>query len=89
MQPRETINELNSNVFSPFLLLLQCCCSCFENVSYFEYVVLFLPKFMINVTILILAPLDWFELSGEIFCWPFQGGTSFVDLLCLCTCLFL
>ena len=37
----------------------------------------------------------WIKPSSEIFYWPFQGGTSFVDLLwvffvlcllCLCTC---
>ena len=44
------------------------------------------------------APLNRFKPSSKIFCWPFQGGTSFVDLLCffsvscllcLCTCLFI
>ena len=29
-----------------------------------------------------LAPLNRFKLSSKIFYWPFQGGTSFVDLLC-------
>ena len=40
-----------------------------------------------------LAPLNWFKPSSKIFYWPFQGGTSFVDLLCffsvlclLCVC---
>ena len=28
------------------------------------------------------APLNWFKSSSKIFYWPFQGGTSFVDLLC-------
>ena len=28
------------------------------------------------------APLNWFKPSSKIFYWPFQGGTSFVDLLC-------
>ena len=40
----------------------------------------------------------WFEPSSKIFYWPFQGGTSFVDLLyffsvlcllCLCVSLFI
>ena len=30
-----------------------------------------------------LAPLNWFKSSSKIFYWPFQGGTSFVDLLCV------
>ena len=34
-----------------------------------------------------LAPLNRFKPSSEIFCWPFQGGTSFVDLLCFCSVL--
>ena len=34
-----------------------------------------------------LAPLGRFGPSGEIFYWPFQGGTSFVDLLCFCSVL--
>ena len=34
-----------------------------------------------------LAPLNWFKPSSKIFYWPFQGGTSFVDLLCLCSVL--
>ena len=33
-----------------------------------------------------LAPWNWFKPSFKIFYWPFQGGTSFVDLLC-CFCL--
>ena len=28
------------------------------------------------------APLNRFKSSCKIFYWPFQGGTSFVDLLC-------
>ena len=27
-----------------------------------------------------LAPSNWFKPSRKIFYWPFQGGTSFVDL---------
>ena len=34
-----------------------------------------------------LAPLNRFKLSSKIFYWPFQGGTSFVDLLCFCSVL--
>ena len=36
-----------------------------------------------------LALLNWFKPWSKIFYWPFQGGTSFVDLLCLflsCVC---
>ena len=39
-----------------------------------------------------LAPWNRFKSSSKIFYWPFQGGTSFVDLLCfsvlclLCLC---
>ena len=29
----------------------------------------------------------WFKPSSKIFYWPFQGGTSFVDLLCFCSVL--
>ena len=29
-----------------------------------------------------LAPLNQFKPSSKIFHWPFQGGTSLVDLLC-------
>ena len=29
-----------------------------------------------------LAPWNWFKPSSKIFYWPFQGSTSFVDLLC-------
>ena len=29
------------------------------------------------------APLNRFKPSSKIFYWPFQGGTSFVDLLCV------
>ena len=34
-----------------------------------------------------LAPLNRFKPSSEMFYWPFQGGTSFVDLLCFCSVL--
>ena len=34
-----------------------------------------------------LAPLNRFKPSSKIFNWPFQDGTSFVDLLCFCTVL--
>ena len=34
-----------------------------------------------------LVPLGRFRPSSGIFYWPFQGGTSFVDLLCFCTVL--
>ena len=34
-----------------------------------------------------LAPLNRFKPSCKIFYWPFQGGTSFVDLLCFCSVL--
>ena len=34
-----------------------------------------------------LAPLNWFKPSSKIFYRPFQGGTSFVDLLCFCSVL--
>ena len=37
------------------------------------------------------APLNRFKPSSKIFYWPFQGGTSFVDLLYVfflsCVCL--
>ena len=29
----------------------------------------------------------WFKPSSKIFYWPFQGGTSFGDLLCFCSVL--
>ena len=32
------------------------------------------------------APLNWFKPSSKIFYWPFQGGTSFVDLLFFLSC---
>ena len=34
-----------------------------------------------------LAPLNRFKPSSKIFYWPFQGGTSLVDLLCFCSVL--
>ena len=34
-----------------------------------------------------LAPLNRFKPSSKIFYWPFQGGTSFVELLCFCSVL--
>ena len=34
-----------------------------------------------------LAPWNWFKPSGKIFYWPFQGRTSFVDLLWVLFCL--
>ena len=34
-----------------------------------------------------LAPLNRFKPSSKLFYWPFQGGTSFVDLLCFCSVL--
>ena len=34
-----------------------------------------------------LAPLNRFKPSSKIFHWPFQGGTSFVDLLFFCSVL--
>ena len=34
-----------------------------------------------------LAPLNRFKPSSKIFYWPFQGSTSFVDLLCFCSVL--
>ena len=34
-----------------------------------------------------LAPLNRFKPSSKIFYWPFQGGTSIVDLLCFCSVL--
>ena len=34
-----------------------------------------------------LAPLNRFKPSSKIFYWPFQGGTSSVDLLCFCSVL--
>ena len=36
-----------------------------------------------------LAPLNRFKPSSIIFYWPFQGGTSYVDLLCFCSVLYL
>ena len=36
-----------------------------------------------------LALLNRFKPSSKIFYWPFQGGTSFVDLLCFCSVLYL
>ena len=34
-----------------------------------------------------LTSLNRFKPSSKIFYWPFQGGTSFVDLLCFCSVL--
>ena len=34
-----------------------------------------------------LAPLGRFGPSSGVFCWPFRGGASFVDLLCFCSVL--
>ena len=36
-----------------------------------------------------LAPLNRFKPSSKIFYWLFQGGTSFVDLSCFCSVLWL
>ena len=33
------------------------------------------------------APWNRFKPSSKIFYWPFQGGTSFVNLLCFCSVL--
>ena len=33
------------------------------------------------------APLNRSKPSSKIFCWPFRGGASFVDLLCFCSVL--
>ena len=33
------------------------------------------------------APLNWMKPSSKIFYWPFQGGISFLDLLCFCSVL--
>ena len=46
-------------------------------------------KFLIKriYGLLRLAPLNRFKPSSKIFYWPFQGGTSFVDLLCFCSVL--
>ena len=35
----------------------------------------------------VVAPWNRFKPSSKIFYWPFQGGTSFVDLLCFCSVL--
>ena len=32
------------------------------------------------------APLNRFKHSSKIFYWPFQGGTSFVDILFFLSC---
>ena len=34
-----------------------------------------------------LVPLGRLRPSSGIFCWPFRGGASFVDLLCFCSVL--
>ena len=34
-----------------------------------------------------LTPLNRLKPSNKVFYWPFQGGTSFVDLLCFCSVL--
>ena len=34
-----------------------------------------------------MAPLNRFKPSSKLFYWPFQGGTSLVDLLCFCSVL--
>ena len=34
-----------------------------------------------------LVPLNRFKPSSKIFYWLFQGGTSFLDLLCFCSVL--
>ena len=34
-----------------------------------------------------LAPLNRFKPSSKILYWPFQGGSSVVDLLCFCSVL--
>ena len=34
-----------------------------------------------------LALFNRFKPSSKIFYWPFQGGTSFVDVLCFCSVL--
>ena len=32
-----------------------------------------------------VGAVNWFKPSSKIFYWPFQGGTSFVDLSCFCS----
>ena len=34
------------------------------------------------------AQLNWFKPSSKLFYWPFQGGTSFVDLLFFLSCVY-
>ena len=34
-----------------------------------------------------VGAVNWFKPSSKIFYCPFQGGSSFVDLLCFCSVL--
>ena len=40
-------------------------------------------KYVCVLTQVSLAPFNLYELSSKIFYLPFQGGSSFVELLCL------
>ena len=43
--------------------------------------------FVLNNDAILISYLFILDISGSEKCWPFQGGTSFVDLLCFCSVL--
>ena len=54
----------------------------YDTVKWCLHIQQILEDFELRVR---LAPLNRFKPSSKIFYWPFQGGTSFVDLLCFCS----
>ena len=64
--------------------------SCWKQLNlakmWFAYLMMTLTIWQTELRVR-LAPLNRFKPSSKIFYWPFQGGTSFVDLLCFCSVL--
>ena len=67
--------------------VISCCFFCTAGVICDNYTCLHMiyeMKSMSLMVSLLVSPLKRFKPSSKIFYWPFQGGTSFVDLLCFC-----
>ena len=60
---------------------------CFQNSCHSIYLRLIYVSWSTSELRVRLAPLNRFKPSSKMFYWPFQGGTSFVDLLCFCSVL--
>ena len=76
---KRTIFQLHTSLYE-----FSFTCSPFYRFFFYPFQI---PAFWSQTMLRWVEHINWDRITRQIFYWPFQGGTSFVDILCFCSVL--